>query len=240
MTNNSREYTIGDNAKKENLQRRQGGPFGGGHGMMGGGEKARNSKKTWNKLLAYCKPYLPLFIIALVFAVISSVLTLIGPNQLSKITDLIKDGLFGSIDIDAILGICIFLAVLYGSSVIFSYLQGFIMATVTQKICKSLRTGISQKINRLPLKYFDSTSYGDVLSRVTNDVDAIGQTLNQGIGSLVTSITLFFGSMIMMFITDAYMALTAIGSTIIGFGVMILIVSKSQKYFSRQQQSLGT
>jgi ATP-binding cassette subfamily B protein len=235
----SREYTIGDNAKKEYLQRRHGGPFGGSHGMMGGGEKARDFKKTWSRLLAYCKPYLPLFIIALVFAIVSSVFTLIGPNQLSKITDLIKEGLFGSVDIDAILSVCIFLAVLYGSSIIFSYFQGFIMATVTQKICKSLRRGISQKINRLPLKYFDSTSYGDVLSRVTNDVDAIGQTLNQGIGSLVTSITLFFGSMIMMFVTNAYMALTAIGSTVIGFGVMILIVSKSQKYFFRQQQALG-
>jgi ATP-binding cassette subfamily B protein len=239
MANGSKEYNIGDNAKKEALQRRHGGPLGGGHGMMGGGEKARDFKKTWSKLLAYCKPYLPLIIVALVFAIVSSVFMLVGPNQLSKITDLIKDGLFGSVDINAILNVCIFLAVLYGSSVIFSYIQGFIMATVTQKICKSLRSGISKKINRLPLKYFDSTSYGDVLSRVTNDVDAIGQTLNQGISSLVTSITLFFGSMIMMFVTDAYMALTAICSTVIGFGVMILIVRKSQKYFFRHQQALG-
>jgi ATP-binding cassette subfamily B protein len=239
MTNAGREYTIGDNAKKDTSPRHRGRPFGGGHGGMMTGEKPRDFKKTWSKLLAYLKPYLPLIIIALVFAVTSSVFTLVGPNQLSKITDLIKEGLFGSVDIDAILKVCILLAVLYGSGIIFSYVQGFILATVTQKICKSLRTAISQKINRMPLKYFDSTSYGDVLSRVTNDVDAIGQTLNQGIGSLVTSVTLFFGSMIMMFVTDAYMALTAIGSTVIGFAVMILIVSKSQKYFFRQQQALG-
>lgn len=113
------------------------------------------------------------------------------------------------------------------------------MATITQKICKSLRTGISLKINKLPLKYFDSTSYGDVLSRVTNDVDMIGQTLNQSIGTLISAITMFFGSLIMMLVTDFYMTLAAVGSTIIGFGLMMLIVSASQKYFMRQQKALG-
>jgi ATP-binding cassette subfamily B protein len=233
-----KEYTIGDNAKKEASRRRAGGPFGGGHGMMGG-EKAKDFKATWKKLLRYCKPYLPMIIIAIILTLTATVFTLIGPNQLSKITNLIKDGLFGTIDTEAILSICIFLATLYGLSVIFSYIQGFIMATITQKISKSLRTGISKKINRLPLKYFDSTSYGDVLSRVTNDIDTIGQTLNQSIGGLIHGVILFLGSMIMMFVTNPVMALTAIGSTIIGFVMMMLIVSKSQKYFLRQQQALG-
>jgi ATP-binding cassette subfamily B protein len=113
------------------------------------------------------------------------------------------------------------------------------MATITQRISKSLRTGISKKINRLPLKYFDSTSYGDVLSRVTNDIDTIGQPLNQSIGGLIHGVVLFLGSMIMMFVTNPVMALTAIGSTVIGFLMMMLIVTKSQKYFLRQQQALG-
>jgi ATP-binding cassette subfamily B multidrug efflux pump len=234
-----KEYTIGDNSKKEASRRHGGGPFGGGHGTMSTGEKARDFKKTWGKLLSYCKPYLPMIVIALILAITATVFTLIGPNQLSKITNLIKDGISSTIDIEAIIKICVFLAILYGLSIIFSYIQGFIMATVTQKISKSMRTGISQKINKLPLKYFDSTSYGDVLSRVTNDIDTIGQTLNQSIGSLITAITLFFGSMIMMFVTDAYMALAAIGSTVIGFAVMMLIVTRSQKYFLRQQQALG-
>jgi ATP-binding cassette subfamily B protein len=231
------EYTIGDNAKKEASHRTGGGPFGGGHGM--GGEKAKDFKKTWGKLLAYCKPYLPMIIIAIVLAITSTVFTLVGPSQLSKITDLITEGILGTIDMEAILGICIFLTVLYGLGVAFSYIQGFIMATITQKICKSLRTGISLKINKLPLKYFDSTSYGDVLSRVTNDVDMIGQTLNQSIGTLISAITMFFGSLIMMLVTDFYMTLAAVGSTIIGFGLMMLIVSASQKYFMRQQKALG-
>jgi ATP-binding cassette subfamily B protein len=233
-----KEYTIGDNARTAS-RRHGGGTFGGGHGVMGPGGKAVDFKKTWGKLLTYCKPYLPAIIIALLLAITSTIFTLIGPNQLSKITDLIKEGLFGTMDIDAILKVCIFLAILYGSGAVLSYIQGFIMATVTQKICKSLRESISRKINRLPLKYFDSTSYGEVLSRVTNDVDTIGHTLNQSITSLITAVTLFLGSMIMMFITNAYMALTAIGSTVIGFGIMMLIVSKSQKFFFRQQQALG-
>jgi ATP-binding cassette subfamily B protein len=234
-----KEYTIGDNAKKEDARHRAGGMFGGRHSGMTTGEKAKDFKKTLRKLLAYCKPYLPMIIIAIILTVTATVFTLIGPNQLSKITNLIKDGIPDTIDTDAILSICIFLATLYGLSVIFSYIQGFIMATITQKITKSLRTGISKKINRLPLKYFDSTSYGDVLSRVTNDVDTIGQTLNQSIGGLIQSVILFLGSMIMMFVTNPVMALTAIGSTVIGFVLMMLIVSKSQKYFLRQQQALG-
>ena len=143
------------------------------------------------------------------------------------------------IDLPAVSKIAILLVVLYGLGVLFSYIQGFIMTTITQKVANRLRTGISQKINKLPLKYFDSTSYGDVLSRVTNDVDMIAQTLNQSIGMLVTAITLFLGSLIMMLITNVIMTLAAILATVIGFAIMMTIMSKSQKHFLRQQRELG-
>jgi len=113
------------------------------------------------------------------------------------------------------------------------------MATITQKVGRNMRTGISQKINKLPLKYFDKVTFGDILSRVTNDVDTIGQTMNQSIGTLVTSVTMFFGSAVMMFYNNWLMALTAIGASLLGIFLMSLIMSKSQKYFLRQQKDLG-
>ncbi|ETS96674.1 ABC transporter transmembrane region domain protein, partial [Fusobacterium sp. CM21] len=118
-------------------------------------------------------------------------------------------------------------------------LQGVIMADVTQKTSKSLRTDISRKINRLPLSYFDKTSIGDILSRITNDVDSIGQTMNQSMASLVGAITMFFGSLLMMFITNWIMTVVGILSTIIGFVFMMVIMGKSQKYFAMQQDELG-
>ncbi|MGE7945028.1 ABC transporter ATP-binding protein [Lysinibacillus xylanilyticus] len=215
-----------------------GGPGGPGH-MMAPGEKPKNFKKPWGKLIAYCKPYLPAIIFALVLAVVGTIFTIIGPNKLSEITDLIMDGMTGEIDITAIGKIGMFLAILYGLSFIFNYIQAFMMATITQRVSKRLRTDISNKIDRLPLKYFDSTTNGDVLSRVTNDVDMIGQSLNQSIGSLVTAAVMFFGSLIMMFYINVTMALSAIAATFIGFVFMTFIISKSRKYFVRQQQDLG-
>jgi len=149
------------------------------------------------------------------------------------------DGMPGEIDITAIGKIGLFLAILYGLSFIFNYIQAFIMATITQRVSKRLRSDISNKIDRLPLKYFDSTTYGDVLSRVTNDVDMIGQSLNQSIGSLVSAGVMFFGSLIMMFYINITMALSAIAATFVGFVFMSFIISKSRKYFVRQQQDLG-
>ncbi|MFA6867607.1 MAG: ABC transporter ATP-binding protein, partial [Clostridia bacterium] len=122
---------------------------------------------------------------------------------------------------------------------ILSYLQGFIMATITQKITYKMRADISTKINRLPLKYFDSTSYGNVLSRVTNDVDTIGTTMNSSLVNLIGAITLFFGSLIMMFVTNWILAFAAIGATVIGFSLMMVIIKNSQKHFSQQQKQLG-
>lgn len=215
-----------------------GGPGGPGH-MMAPGEKPKNFKKPMGKLIAYCKPYLPAIIFAIVLAVAGTIFTIIGPNKLSEITDLIIDGMAGEIDIAAIGKIGLFLAILYGLSFIFNYIQAFIMATITQRVSKRLRTDISNKIDRLPLKYFDSTTYGDVLSRVTNDVDMIGQSLNQSIGSLVSAGVMFFGSLIMMFYINVTMALSAIAATFVGFVFMTLIISKSRKYFVLQQQDLG-
>ena len=131
------------------------------------------------------------------------------------------------------------LAILYGSGLLFNYIQGFMMATVTQRITKKMRTDISLKINKVPLKYFDSTSYGNVLSRVTNDVDTIGQTLNNSLGMLVSSVATLIGAIIMMFYTNWIMAITGIMATMIGFLLMTLIMKHSQKYFGAQQKELG-
>lgn len=217
------------------------------HKMVGGPskrginnfEKPENFLKSWKKLILYCKFCIPQIIVAFIFAIIGTIFTIVGPNKLSQITDLITDGLISGIDLEKVQKIAVFLSVLYGLGFVFNYIQGFIMATVTQRLSKSLRTDISEKINRLPFKYFDSTSYGDVLSRVTNDVDTIGQTMNQSIGVLVSEVTLFLGSLFMMLKTNLIMTFSAVIATIIGFLFMILIISKSQKYFLRQQKYLG-
>jgi len=229
------EYTIGDNKDRNRPQ----GGMGGGRGMGRGGEKAKDFKKTIGKLIAYMKPYLPAVIIALLLAVTGTVFNIIGPNQLSKITDLITAGMRTGIDLSAVGSIGLLLAVLYALGFLFNYVQGFILATVTQRVSKKMRTDIMQKINRLPLKYFDSTSYGDILSRVTNDVDTIGQTLNQSTGTLVTATTMFLGTLIMMFSLNVILALSALASTMIGFMLMMVMMSKSQKYFTAQQRELG-
>ncbi len=201
--------------------------------------KPKNFKKTMKQLMSYCQKYVPMIIIALILAMVGSVFNIIGPEFLSQITDIIAVGLMGEIDLDAVVHIATILAFLYGVGFIFNYVQGFIMATITQRVSKNLRTDISTKINRLPLKYFDSTSTGDVLSRVTNDVDLIGQTMNQSVSGLVSAATLFIGSLVMMFYTNWIMAIAAILSTLVGFGFMTIIISKSQKYFILQQQELG-
>lgn len=217
------------------------------HKMVGGPskrginnfEKPENFLKSWKKLVLYYKFCIPQIIIAFIFAIIGTIFTIVGPNKLSQITDLITDGLISGIDLEKVQKIAVFLSILYGLGFVFNYIQGFIMATVTQRLSKSLRTDISEKINRLPLKYFDSTSYGDVLSRVTNDVDTIGQTMNQSVGVLVSEVTLFLGSLFMMLKTNLIMTFSAVIATIIGFLFMILIISKSQKYFLGQQKYLG-
>ena len=224
-----------------------GGPMGGGP-MGGVAEKSKNFKVTMTKLLGYCRSYLPVIIIALVAAAAGTVLQIIGPDKLKELTNEVMKGLpalvngtptVGSINMDTVAKIAWILVFFYAAAFLLNYLQSILMATVTQIISKKMRTDISQKVNRLPLKYFDSTSYGDVLSRVTNDVDAIGQTLNQSIGTLISSLTMFVGSLIMMFYNNWIMAFTAVGSSIIGFVLMTTIMTKSQKYFKTQQTELG-
>ena len=215
-----------------------GGPMGGGRGGMPG-DRAQDFSGTIRKLLQFLRPYLPWICVALVLALIGTVFTIIGPDYISQITDLIVSGLTGSIDLEAVGDVSIFMVVLYGLSALFSYTQGFIMTSITQRVSKRMRTSISSKINRLPLKYFDSTSYGDILSRITNDVDTIGQTLNQSIVSLVTSVTMFIGALVMMISTQGLLALVSVLSTLFGFALMAIIMRRSQKYFMRQQQGLG-
>lgn len=233
------EYVIGENTAPK-AERKFGPGPGGPGGGMGSGEKADDFGKAIGKLVSYCKDYLPVIILAVVLAVASSILNIIGPGKLSDITDLITSGLATGIDIDAVAQIAILLVVLYGLGFLFNLVQGVIMATVTQKVSKSLRKNISEKINRLPLRYFDNTSTGNILSRVTNDVDTIGQTLNQSLGTLVTSLAMFLGALVMMLYTNWIMALSAIAATAVGFILMLVIISHSQKYFTRQQQELGS
>lgn len=210
-----------------------------GPGMQSGGEKPKNLKKALGELAVHCKRFFPAVIIAVLLAMAAAVFSLIGPNKLQDMTDIIQKGLMNGIDIDGVEDIAFTLVVLYSLGFIFNYIQGFIMATVTQKVTKDLRTGISYKINKVPLSYYNKTSIGDVLSRVTNDVDTIGQTMNQSVGMLVTAVTMFLGSLIMMLYTNWIMAVTAVLTTIIGFGLMMFIMSKSQKHFIRQQRELG-
>jgi len=227
--------------EKENarpMRRMPGGP-GHGPGGPGGGEKAKNFVGIWKKLLNYSKKYHAAIIIALICAIGGTVLTILGPDKLSQMTNLIKDGLLTGIDLEGVAKIGFVLVAFYAMSFIFSSTQSFIMSTVTQRISKRLRGDISCKINRLPMWYYNKTTTGDILSRVTNDVDTIAQSFNMSISTLVSAITLLVGSLIMMIKTNIIMTLTAVLSTIIGLFIMMFIMGHSQKYFTRQQKHLG-
>ncbi len=210
----------------------------GGHGMAVG-EKAKDFSGSLKKLFAYCGKYRAAMGIAIILAVIASAFSLMGPGKLSDITDLITEGMMTEIDLVAVGSIGIFLCVIYGLSLIFGYVQGSIMAIVSQKICKNLRKEMVEKINRLPLSYFDSRSYGDTLSHVTNDVDTIGTSLNQSMASLVSGIFNFVGALLLMFYTNWIMAIAGVLSTLIGFSLMAIIIKNSQLFFKKQQEGLG-
>lgn len=202
-------------------------------------EKPKNMKAALKKLFNYTKPYHKFILIALILSCLASILTIIGPDKLKEITNLISAGLMGEINLTKIKNISLFLLIIYLLSMLFNYGEGFIFATITQKFSKNLREKISKKINKLPLSYFDSTTYGDILSRVTNDVDTLSQTLNQSLPTIVGALTLLIGSLVMMLVTNGIMTITAVASSIIGFILMFVIVSKSQKYFDKQQKELG-
>ena len=202
-------------------------------------EVAKDFKGTIKKLIKYNKTIVRLLIISLLLSFVASLLTIIGPDKLKDITNIISTDFTSGIDLAKIKNIAIILGIIYLLSAIFSYLQGFIMTEVTAKFQKNMRNDIAKKINLLPLAYFDKTTVGDILSRVTNDVDTIGFTMTQSLSSIVGSSTLLIGSIIMMFYTNWLLAITAILSTIIGLIFVVIIILKSQKYFNEVQKSLG-
>lgn len=209
------------------------------HNHENNDNQVKDFKKAIATLLKNCKPYKTSIIIVMILSALASALGVYGPGRLKEITDTITEGIITGIDLSKVTKIAITLTIVYTLSWLFNCLAGFIMATVTNKFSQKLRKNLSHKINKLPLKYFDKNSYGDVLSRITNDVDTIGQSLNNSISDFVGAITLFIGSIIMMFATNWIMAITGIVASLIGFALMIVILSKSQKYFLLQQQQLG-
>ena len=211
-------------------------------------EKPQDFGGVMKKLVHFCRHYIPAIIVALVLGAIGTVCQIVGPDKLKDMTNEIANGLpalvngkpvLGAIDMDAVTHIAWLLVALYVGYAVLCYVQSWMMANVTQRTAQELREAISVKINKLPLRYFDKVSYGDVLSRITNDVDAIGQTLGQSVGSLITSVTLFFGALIMMFYNNVIMTVCAIASSLVGLLIMGAIMKVSQKYFSRQQIALG-
>lgn len=203
------------------------------------GVKAKNFKEAMKTLFNNLKEYKILLILSISFAAVGAVCTIVGPNQLTKITDEITNNLMGTIDTSYILKISIILFVLYMCSFVFSFLQNYIMAIVTQRYSKKLRKDISEKFNRLPLSYYDKNKSGDILSKISNDVDTISSSLNQSLGSLVSAIVTLLGVIFMMFYTNIIMSITAIVAALIGFLLIMLIMSRSQKYFQKQQKELG-
>lgn len=211
-------------------------------------EKPKKFKKTLKEMARYLKPYFPLILIAVVASVIATILQIIGPDKLKLITDEITKGLpkmvkgkpvMAAIDMDKVKSITMMLVIFYGSSLLLNLLQRFIMADVTQKISKSFREKIANKVNKLPFSYFDNTTFGDILSRVTNDVDTISQSLNQSVGSLLTSVVMLVGTVVMMIYNSGILTVTTILSSLVGFVVIIIIMKKSQKHFKAQQENLG-
>ena len=218
-------------------------------------ERPKDLVGSWRRLLRYSSRFKTHMIFAMLCAVGGTILTLLGPDKLSEMTDLISAPLMalraameqGSdpssvdlrIDMQAVFDIGVTLVVFYLASMLLSMMQGRVMATVTQRVSQRLRGDISKKINRLPMSYYNRTTTGDILSRVTNDVDTIGQSLNQSVSTLVSSLSQLVGALIMMFSHNFLMTVTAIVASLIGFALMFAIMGRSQKYFMRQQENLG-
>jgi len=216
------------------------GPMGGMMGGRGSGEKAKDFKGSLAKLIKYLRPYLIIIFVAIAFTIISTVLSILAPTYIGKLTDEVAVSMFGlQIDMGAVTKFALILAIFYGVGMALSYAQAFIMAGVNQNVSRSLRKSISKKINKIPLKYFDSHNTGDLLSRVTNDVDTIGQTLNQSVSSLISAVIMLVGVLIAMFITSWQLALTALITVPLSFAIIMVVVKLSQKYFIAQQRNLG-
>jgi ATP-binding cassette subfamily B multidrug efflux pump len=224
------------------------GPMGGGPmgGMMRGGEKARNFKSTMQKLLKYLSPYKFSIIVVLVFAIVSTVFSIAGPKILGKATTKLYEGIVAQIagtgsgiDFVYIGNIIMIMIGLYLASAAFSYIQGWIMTDVAMKITYQFRKDISDKINRMPLRYFDGTNQGEVLSRVTNDVDTVSQTLNQSMTQIITAATTIIGVLVMMISISLTMTLVALFILPVSAFFISVVVKQSQKYFKQQQDYLG-
>jgi hypothetical protein len=228
---------------EENRPRRGGrhmGPPG-----MGGGEKAKDFKGTISKLVRYSRKYLPAVIVVMVIAVFSTVFNVVCPKVLGKATTALSEGIMrkingiGGIDFTYIGKILLFCLGLYLLSVLFNFTQGIIMTGVTQKLCYKMRKDVSEKINRMPLKYFESRTYGEVLSRITNDIDTMGNGLNQSITQLITSVSTVIGVFIMMLTISPLMTMIAIIILPISVALMGIIIKKSQRFFKQQQEYVG-
>ena len=178
-------------------------------------------------------------LLALILAALSAVMTILGPNQIGRIATLMSDGLTGSIDLAAIAKVGIFLAVIYVLSAVFSFIQHYTMSVVTLKMSYRMRGELSAKINRVPQKYFGTTSQGDILSRITNDVSTLQQGLTNSLPTIISAAMQFVGCLLMMFVTEWRLALVSIGVTFLGMLLTVLILSRSQRYFAARQKSLG-
>ncbi len=235
---------------KENREEKTRRGPGGGHGPMGGMrgavEKPKNFKETSRKLLDYLKPYRIKLILVIIFAIGSAAFSIVGPKVLGNITTKIFEGLVSKvsgrgdgIDFAYIGNVVMILLGLYIASAIFSYIQGFIVTGIAQRVSYNLRKRISEKINKLPLRYFDKTTHGDVLSRVTNDVDTVSQSLNQSMSQIITSVTTLIGVLIMMLTISFRMTIAALLILPLSMVLVLFIVKRSQKYFKAQQKTLG-
>lgn len=202
-------------------------------------EKAKDFKAAITRMIRELKPFYVPTIVATLFAAIGSIIAIITPNKLSDLTDEITKGLTAPMNFEAVWGIVIVVGILFIVSLIFEIIEAFLMTDVSNNFARMLRTRISEKINRLPLRFFDNHQTGDTLSRVTNDVDSVAQSLNESLSTLVSAVTLLVGVIIMMFVTNGIMAITSIVSGLIGFAFVFLVLKRSQKYFSMRQKELG-
>ena len=212
-------------------------------GMRGPGrapdEKPKSVKSSMADLFKYLKPWYKAIAAALILSLAGTALTLIAPDKMADLTNTIGDGLATGIDMSAIIKAIIIVLTIYVCASLVTCASNYVMITVMQKLAWNMRSSISEKINRMPLKYFDKVSVGDVLSRITNDVDTVSSALNSSITTLVQAVVQFVGVTIIMFATSGRLALTAIGSSVLGFVFMFSIIKRSRKYFQQQQKNLG-
>ena len=211
-----------------------------GYRMNAGKGENASIKGALADTSGYMKKSVPAVLAALVLAAIGALLTIVGPDFVGRIATIMSDGLFTGIDLVAIAKIGIFLAAIYIISAVCTFTQHYIMATVTLKMSYKMRADLSEKINRVPQKTFNTTSQGDILSRITNDVSTLQQGLTNSLPTIISASTQFVGCLIMMFVTEWRLALAALGVTFLGLLVLVLILSRSQKYFLRRQENLGT